>query len=61
MKLVCGGCVAAFVLCSVVHLVFPDFATRQLGVIAAEGLIAAILSVVVWLTTLTRLRSRQQR
>ena len=61
MRLICIGGVAAFALCSMLHLIFPDFAAPQLGVIAGEGLIGAILSGVVWLTAWTRWHSRQQR
>jgi len=61
MRFVSISCVAVFALCSAAHLVFPDFAAPQLGAIAGTGLIAALLSGVIWVTAWIRWRSRQPR
>lgn len=61
MGLIGAGCICVFALCSAVHLLFPDFAGPQLGVLAGEGLIAGVLSGVIWVTAWSRWRERQQR
>lgn len=61
MRLICIGCIVTFVSCSVLHIAFPEFAARQLGVIAAEGILAAIISGVVWLIAWARWRSKQRK
>lgn len=61
MRLICGGALLVFAFCLGAHLLFPDVASSQLGVIAADGLVASILAGLIWLTAWARWRSILKR
>jgi hypothetical protein len=60
MRLTCVSCIVLFALCSVSHLLFPEIAPSQLGVIAAAGLVGAAISGMVWVTAWIRCRTKRR-
>lgn len=60
MRWTCLSCVALFAITCATHLLVPDVAPSQMGVIAAEGLVAAVISGIVWLTAWIRCRTKRR-
>jgi hypothetical protein len=61
MPFTCGGGVVIFGLAAIIHLLYPAFISRQLGILAISGLSFAFLSGLVWVLTIFNMRSRKKR